>query len=249
MDIYGLLGHPLGHSYSAAFFNEKFGREGIDAEYRNFDYPSASEAVEALRAIPTLRGFNVTIPYKQQIIPHLAGLTPEARAIGAVNVVKVERDAEGRVSLFGANSDAYGFGESIKPLIASPLYKKALVLGTGGASKAVHHVLRSLGLATVGVSRTAKEGCLTYADLTAEVMAEALVVVNCTPLGMYPKVDACPAIPYELLTPEHVLFDLVYNPEVTLFMQRGAERGARVKNGLEMLHLQAIGAWKVWNEK
>lgn len=247
MDIYGLLGHPLGHSYSAAFFNEKFSREGIDAEYRNFDYPSIEEAVEALRVEPNLRGFNVTIPYKQQIVPHLASLTPEAAAIGAVNVVKVERRADGTVRFHGANSDAYGFGESIKPLISAPLYRKALVLGTGGASKAVHHVLRSLGLETVAVSRTPKEGCITYADIDAALMAEALVVVNSTPLGMYPKVDACPAIPYELLTPEHVLFDLVYNPETTLFMKRGAERGARVKNGLEMLHLQAIGAWKVWN--
>ncbi len=249
MNIYGLLGHPLGHSYSAAFFNDKFRSEGIDAEYRNFDFATVGEAVDALRQMPQLRGFNVTIPYKQQIIPHLAGLTPEAAAIGAVNVVKVERAADGSVSLYGANSDAYGFGESIKPLITSPRYRKALVLGTGGASKAVHHVLRSMGLETLGVSRTPKDGCITYADIDDALMAEALVVVNTTPLGMYPKVDACPAIPYELLTPQHVLFDLVYNPDVTLFMQKGAERGARVKNGLEMLHLQAIGAWNVWNAK
>lgn len=249
MDIYGLLGHPLGHSYSAAFFNEKFRREGIDAEYRNFDFSTVAEAVEALRNEPNLRGFNVTIPYKQQILPYLAGLTPQAAAIGAVNVVKVARNADGTVSFHGANSDAYGFGESIKPLIASPTYCKALVLGTGGASRAVHHVLSELGLETVSVSRTPKEGCITYADIDAKLMAETLVVVNATPLGMYPKVDACPELPYELLTPQHVLFDLVYNPETTLFMQRGAEHGAQVKNGLEMLHLQAVGAWKVWNEE
>lgn len=247
MDLYGLLGYPLGHSFSASYFHDKFEREGLDADYRNFEFEHVADAVAHFKALPELRGFNVTIPHKQAIIPYLDELSDEARAIGAVNVVKVEHGADG-IRLLGRNSDLVGFRESIRPLLDPAVHTKALVLGTGGASKAVVHALHQLGLTTQYVSRTAKEDCITYDQLTPAVMADFMVVVNCTPLGMYPKVDAAPAIPYDLLTPNHVLFDLVYNPEVTLFMRKGMEHGAVVKNGLEMLHRQADAAWTMWHE-
>ena len=248
MELYGLLGYPLGHSFSASYFHDKFEREGLDADYRNFEFEHVADAVAHFKSLPELCGFNVTIPHKQAIIPLLDELSDEARVIGAVNVVKVEHTADGSVRLLGRNSDLVGFRESIRPLLAPAVHAKALVLGTGGASKAVVHALHQLGLATQYVSRTAKDGCITYEQLTPAVMAEYMVVVNCTPLGMYPKVDAAPAIPYGLLTSHHVLFDLVYNPDVTLFMRKGMEYGAVVKNGLEMLHRQADAAWTMWHE-
>ena len=180
-------------------------------------------------------------------MPYLNGLSAEAEAIGAVNVVCVKRDADGTVRLLGCNSDVVGFSNSIQSLLRPKLHSKALVLGTGGASKAVMYGLRKLGVEPIYVSRTPKEGQLTYNDLTPEVMRDYKVIVNCTPLGMYPKVDACPDIPYQYLTPDHLLYDLVYNPLETLFMKRGAAQGAVVKNGLEMLHLQAEAAWVDWN--
>lgn len=247
MELYGLLGYPLGHSFSAAYFAEKFTREGIDARYENFEEQNVGEGIKRLSAEPDLRGFNVTHPHKRAVIPFLGGLSDEAAAIGAVNVVCVRRDADGSRKLFGCNSDVVGFTRSIKPLLRPGLHQKALVLGTGGASLAVIHGLRSLGLDTLSVSRTPAEGQIGYDGLTKEVMEERLVVVNCTPLGMHPKTDACPDIPYHLLTPSHILYDLVYNPDETLFMQRGRRQGATVKNGLEMLHLQAEGAWEMWH--
>ena len=197
---------------------------------------------DVLRDNPELRGLNVTLPHKQAVIPLLDEMSDEAREIGAVNVIRVR---DGR--LRGYNSDIIGFSESIKPLL-KPHHTKALVLGTGGASKAICVGLTRLGLEWTYVSRTPREGMITYEDLTPEVMAEYTVIVNCSPVGMYPKVDAAPAIPYECLTPRHLLFDLVYNPEDTLFMQKGRAHGATVKNGLEMLHLQAIASWRFWNE-
>lgn len=244
---YGLLGYPLGHSFSAKYFAEKFQRENIDAQYTNFEYATVEEAMEVLCVMPQLVGFNVTIPYKQAVMPYLKELTPEAEAIGAVNVVCVRHNAVGNVELFGCNSDVIGFRESIRPLLRAEVHTKALVLGTGGASRAVMHGLRQLGIDPIYVSRTAKTGQLTYANLTPEVMNAHKVVVNCSPVGMYPKVDACPAIPYELLGPDHLLYDLVYNPLDTLFMQKGKAQGAVVKNGLEMLHLQAEAAWDMWH--
>ena len=248
MELYGLLGYPLGHSFSASYFHDKFEREGLDADYRNFEFERVQDAVAHFKTLPELQGFNVTIPHKQAIIPYLDELSDEARAIGAVNVVKVEHMADGTVRLFGRNSDLVGFRESIRPLLDPAVHVKALVLGTGGASKAVIHALHQLGLHTQYVSRSPKEGCIAYEQLTPAMFCEYKVVVNCTPLGMYPKVDAAPAIPYHLLTPHHVLFDLVYNPDVTLFMRKGMEHGAVVKNGLEMLHRQADAAWTMWHE-
>lgn len=247
MKLYGLLGYPLGHSFSAKYFAEKFAKEGIDATYKNFEFAEVADAVAYLLQQDDLQGFNVTIPHKQAIMPYLNGLSAEAEAIGAVNVVCVKRDADGMVKLLGCNSDVVGFSNSIQPLLRPKLHSKALVLGTGGASKAVMYGLRKLGVEPIYVSRTPKEGQLTYDDLTPEVMRDYKVIVNCTPLGMYPKVDACPDIPYQYLTPDHLLYDLVYNPLETLFMKRGAAQGAVVKNGLEMLHLQAEAAWVDWN--
>ena len=247
MKLYGLLGYPLGHSFSAKYFAEKFAKEGIDDTYKNFEFAEVADAVAYLLQQDDLQGFNVTIPHKQAIMPYLNGLSAEAEAIGAVNVVCVKRDGDGMVKLLGCNSDVVGFSNSIQPLLRPKLHSKALVLGTGGASKAVMYGLRKLGVEPIYVSRTPKEGQLTYNDLTPKVMHDYKVIVNCTPLGMYPKVDACPNIPYQYLTPDHLIYDLVYNPLETLFMKRGAAQGAVVKNGLEMLHLQAEAAWVDWN--
>lgn len=243
--MYALIGKPLGHSFSANFFNEKFKREHIDNRYILAQLDDISDVTLLLEDHPDLQGFNVTIPYKQQIIPYLDSLSDEAREIGAVNVVKVEHK-DGKRYLKGFNSDAIGFKESIAPLI-KPDMKRALILGNGGASHAVDYVLRSLGIETVKVSRTKAEGRLTYADLTEDVMKNHLVIVNTTPVGTWPNTEVCPDIPYDYITPGHLCFDLVYNPETTTFMKKAAEHGATVKNGLEMLHLQAIGAWKIWN--
>lgn len=241
--MYGLIGNPIKHSFSADFFNSKFKREGIDEEYRLFQLEKIDDLKELLTEHKDLKGLNVTIPYKQQVIPYLDGLSDEAREIGAVNVIKI---SEGGHRLEGLNSDAVGFRDSIKPLLR-PHMRKALILGTGGASRAVEYVLRKEGLEVMKVSRKGKDGLLSYSDMTQEVMSEFHVIVNTTPLGMWPKTDTCPDIPYPLLTPGHLCFDLVYNPETTLFMQKASEMGATVKNGLEMLHGQAIAAWKIWN--
>ena len=247
--IYGLLGYPLGHSFSKNYFNDKFAAEGIDAEYINFEIPSITDLKEVLDDHPELSGLNVTIPYKEQVMPYLDALDPEAEAIGAVIGIKILRSDSVDVDdfeLIGYNSDVVGFRNSLSPLL-TPERKKALILGTGGAAKAVRQGLISLGVEPVYVSRTAREGMLTYDDLTPEVMAEYKVIVNTTPLGMYPKVDACPPIPYEYLTPGHLLYDLIYNPDVTTFMKKGRAHGAEVKNGLEMLLLQAFESWRIWN--
>lgn len=242
--MYGLIGYPLGHSYSAEFFNNKFEKEHIDECYRLFPIPSVEDVDRILAENPSLEGFNVTIPYKEQIMPRLDSLSEEAREIGAVNVVKILREGD-RIRLEGHNSDAAGFRESIKPLLRNDM-KAALVLGTGGASKAVAYVLRGFGMEVTKVSRHKSSGTLSYDDLTAETMSRNLVIVNTTPLGMWPETDRRPDIPYGLLTPRHLCFDLIYNPEVTTFMRLAAEHGATTKNGLEMLKLQALAAWEIW---
>ena len=246
MKQYGLIGHPLGHSFSRRFFTEKFDREGIDAEYLNFDLESIDLLPQILAEHPDLQGLNVTIPYKQAVIPYLDELSDEARAIGAVNVVRIARSST-RTILKGFNSDIIGFMDSIRPLL-KPHHRKALVLGTGGASKAICCGLEKLGLEWRYVSRRASSpSVLTYAEITPSILAEFTVIVNCTPLGMSPRLDSCPELPYRALTPDHLLYDLVYNPEETLFMHQGRRQGATVKNGLEMLHLQALASWKFWN--
>lgn len=253
MKKYGLIGFSLGHSFSAGFFAEKFAKEGLDARYDNYEMPT----VEGLRTLiendAELCGLNVTIPHKQAVIPLLDNLTPEARTIGAVNVIRIERNNVGGIYLVGCNSDIIGFTDSIRPLL-KPHHTKALVLGTGGASKAIVAGLRSLGITPTYVSRRPAPGQFTYDDLcdatrARNIIDEHTVIVNCSPVGMHPHTDEAPAIPYELLTPRHLLYDLVYNPLDTRFMQLGREHGATVKNGLEMLHLQAIAAWEMWNAK
>lgn len=244
---YGLIGYPLGHSFSRGYFNEKFKSEGIDAEYVNFEIPTIDGFMDVIRSTPDLRGLNVTLPYKAAVIPFLDELDQDAARIGAVNVIKLIPQAKGKVKLVGYNSDVIGFTRSIEPLL-QPHHRKALILGTGGASKAIRHGLETLGLETRFVSRTKKsEAFLTYDELTPAIMQEYTVIVNCTPVGMYPNTDACPDIPYKEITAGHLLYDVVYNPEETLFMKKGTAQGATVKNGLEMLLLQAFAAWEIWN--
>ncbi len=246
MQKYGLIGYPLKHSFSISYFNEKFQSEGIDAEYVNFEIPSINDLPGIIKGNPNLQGFNVTIPYKEKVISYLDEIDKTAIPIGAINVVKVIRQ-KGKVKLIGYNSDVIGFTRSIEPLLESH-HKKALILGTGGAAKAVYHGLKSLGVDSVYVTRQTRPDMLTYEELTPEIIAEHTIIVNCTPVGMYPQVDFCPNIPYEYLTPNHLLYDLLYNPDTTLFMKKGAAKGAVVKNGLEMLLLQAFAAWEIWNK-
>lgn len=247
--IFGLIGYPLGHSFSQTFFNRKFESEGINARYVNFEIPDIGDLMEVLAENPALAGLNVTIPYKQQILPYLDDIDTVAQRIGAVNVVQIVRGkSDNDFRLIGFNSDYAGFRMSIEPML-KPNQKEALVLGTGGASRAVCCALEDLGVKPTLVSRTKREGVLTYAELTPEVMHTHNVIVNTTPLGMYPHVDSCPAIPYDLITPDFLCYDLLYNPDVTLFMKRSAEHGAVVKNGLEMLLLQAFESWEIWNAR
>ena len=247
MKKYGLLGYPLGHSFSRNYFNQKFEAEKIDAEYLNFEIPEIKEIKNVIKENPELNGLNVTIPYKEQVIPYLDDLDEDARLIGAVNVIKFSKGLFGKVKLKGYNSDIIGFKQSIEPLLKEH-HRNALILGTGGASKAVFQGLKQLGVASTFVSRKAKEYCITYEEITPKVMEQYTVIVNTTPLGMYPNVNACPAIPYDLLTSDHLLYDLLYNPDETLFMRKGKEKGAVVKNGLEMLLLQAFAAWEIWQK-
>lgn len=247
MQKYGLIGYPLKHSFSIGYFNEKFKSEQIDAEYVNYEIPSIHDFMEVIEENPQLKGLNVTIPYKEQVIPFLDELDKDAIEIGAVNVIKFIPLPKGKSKLVGYNSDIIGFMQSISPLL-QPHHQKALILGTGGASKAIFHGLKKLGIASTFVSRSTQHvDILTYQELTPELMQDYTVIVNCTPVGMYPNEDSCPNIPYEQLTPNHLLYDLIYNPDQTLFMQKGAAQGAVVKNGLEMLLLQAFAAWEIWN--
>lgn len=242
MEQYGLIGYPLGHSFSRRFFNEEFFPEHhIEAEYLNFEIEKAELLLDVVKEHPMLRGLNCTIPHKQAIIPLLDSISPEAEEIGAVNVIRIR---EGRMK--GFNSDIIGFMDSIRPLLKSH-HRRALVLGSGGASKAIWAGLKRFGIEPTQVSRRSGGNALTYGDLTQEVMAEHEVIVNCSPVGMFPHVDECPDIPYDMLTSRHLLYDLVYNPTETLFMKKGSAAGATVKNGLEMLRLQALASWKFWN--
>ncbi len=239
MRHFGIIGFPLLHSFSAKYFSEKFEREHIEAEYSLYPVPIGNLKLEIGHLLDSLDGFNVTMPYKQEIIPYLERLDDTAREVGAVNVV------HRRV---GYNTDCLGFMESIQPLLRKE-DKQALVLGTGGASKAVCYGLKQLGVRPTLVSRKPKAGMLGYEDLTKDVMAAHTVIVNCTPLGMLPDVDSCPPIPYEMVTARHLLFDCVYNPEETLFLKKGKAQGAIIQNGIGMLYGQAKAAWAIWNTK
>lgn len=247
MKQYGLIGFPLGHSRSAAYFAEKFVRERIaDCRYDLFELRSIGELPQLLERIPELRGFNVTIPYKRQILPFLDDLSEEARRIGAVNCVR--RRDDGR--LVGYNTDATGLMLSLRNFLAGASPERALVLGTGGASEAVRFVLERMGIGCDRVSRTARRGderIYGYKELTPAIVASHRLIINASPVGMFPRTDEAPALPYGALTPHHLLFDLIYNPERTLFLERGARQGARTCNGMEMFVRQAERSWEIWN--
>ena len=246
MDKYGLIGYPLVHSFSISYFNEKFKNEGIDAVYENYEIPTIEQFPEIIDTNPQLRGLNVTIPYKEKVIGYLDAISPEANEIGAVNVIKITHKGK-TVILKGYNSDVIGFTRSIEPLLDS-FHKQALILGTGGASKAIEFGLKSLGLKTMKVSRSVKPGTIRYQDITPEMMKDWNVIINCTPCGMYPHSDECPQLPYEAMDSHTLLYDLIYNPDETQFMSRGKAHGAMVKNGLEMLLLQAFDSWEFWTK-
>lgn len=246
MKTYGLIGYPLAQSFSQKYFSAKFEKEGINAQYLNFPIPTIDEFKELIGHHPYIAGMNVTIPYKERVIPFLDELDDTAREIGAVNVIKFNWDGT-KPHLKGYNSDTIGFYNSLKPLL-QPHHTKALILGTGGAAKSVAYSLKKLGISYRFVSRQPHGlGHVTYDQLTREIMESYHLIVNTSPLGMYPNVNASPDIPYQFLGKQHLLYDVVYNPEVTEFLQKGLEQGASIKNGLEMLHLQANAAWEIWN--
>lgn len=238
MKHFALIGYPLGHSMSAAYFLDKFSRGGIEAEY----LPLPMERVEdILPHCAKLSGFNVTIPHKQAIMPLLAEISEEAQAVGAVNCVKVCEDGK----LVGYNTDVIGIRKTFEGINIEGT--KAIVLGTGGASKAVQYVLREGGAEVSVVSRSKGVADLTYADLTEEVIRNCDIIVNATPIGMFPNVDKVPELPYSALSAKHTLFDCVYNPRTTEFLKRGAEQGAHILDGLTMFETQAEASWEIWN--
>lgn len=239
MRHFGIIGYPLHHSFSAKYFSEKFEREGIEAEYSLYPVGIEDLRFKIEDLFNRLDGMNVTMPYKQTIIPYLDRLDETAEAVGAVNVVHQR---------VGYNTDCIGFMESIKPL-SRATDRKALVLGTGGASKAVCYGLKQLGIAPTLVSRTPKDGMIGYNDLTEAVMTEHTIIVNCTPLGMVPDTESYPPIPYERISARHLLFDCIYNPEETVFLRKGRAQGAQTQNGIEMLYGQAKAAWAIWNNE
>jgi shikimate dehydrogenase len=247
METYGLIGYPLEHSFSQKYFTRKFKHEEIEARYLNFPISEISQFPELLEKHPYLAGLNVTIPYKQQVMEYLQEIDPVAKEAGAVNVINIKW-INRKPYLTGYNSDIIGFSRSITPLIKDH-HKKALILGTGGASKAVAYALRQLGLLYRFVSRTPQHPShVSYEALTPEIIHEFKVIVNTTPSGMTPNINDYPQLPYDGITNNHLAFDLIYNPESTLFMQKCAAKGAVTKNGLEMLHLQAEAAWEIWNK-
>ncbi|MBQ5715876.1 MAG: shikimate dehydrogenase [Alistipes sp.] len=242
MKRFGLIGKKLGHSFSAKYFAEKFEREGLqECDYSLYELPEI-ECVKEFMLTPDLVGFNVTIPYKQQIIPYLDALDEQAREVGAVNCVKIERDGR-RV---GYNADVDGIRLSLDKLLGEEKVSAALILGTGGASQAVQYVLRERGISYKVVSREKSKADLTYDELTQDVMVTHRLIINASPVGMYPACENCPNIPYAMLSGSHYLFDLVYNPLTTRFMELGAEQGAATLSGIDMLYAQAESAWKIW---
>ena len=255
MKLFGLIGHPLGHSFSQAYFNAKFEKAHLDCHYQNFDLKDISKINQILKEYPDLQGFNVTIPYKEAIIPYLDEIDEIAAEIGAVNTVKVMPDGR----LKGFNTDANGFefemrnsecGISLTGFGNNSEFRipnSALILGSGGASKAVQYVLKKHHLPYHLVSRDPQKGDFTYDTLTSEIIKEHLLIINATPVGMAPLIDEAPLIPYEAISHNHILIDLIYNPLETLFLRRGKQQGAKAYNGLAMLYAQAEASWKIWN--
>jgi shikimate dehydrogenase len=242
MRRFGLIGFPLTHSFSHKYFTEKFEREGLkDCVYENFPVESIDELKNILSSHPDLEGLNVTIPYKQLVLRHLDHVV-DTLPVAACNCIKI---SNGRTTAY--NTDIAGFETSLLTRL-KPYHQKALVLGNGGATEAVVYVLKKLGITFEIVSREIHDrSTLTYQALTGDMVSDHLLIINTTPLGMYPRVDECPPLPYEALTPQHYLFDLIYNPERTLFLRKGEGRGATVENGYQMLVLQAEESWRIWN--
>ena len=249
MKTYGLIGYRLDYSFSKNFFTEKFKNEKRkNQEYINFEIDSINEFPELFKKDKTIYGLNCTIPYKEQIIPFLDEIDPEAAAIGAINTVRIIRSKNQPLKLKGYNTDIYGFENSLKPLLKN-YHKKALILGTGGASKAVKHILEKLNIEYLMATRkeNPETGKISYSQINKDIIDEFLLIVNTTPLGTYPNVKECADLPYQYITKKHLLYDLVYNPEITAFMQHGKDKGATIINGLKMLRLQAIKSWEIWN--
>jgi shikimate dehydrogenase len=247
MKLYGLIGFPLGHSFSKQFFNNKFSREGLsDCTYENFPIENIGLFRNLIQNNPQLLGLNVTIPYKESIISFLDNLDDTAFRIGAVNTVKFIH-LKDRVELKGFNTDVIGFRESLIPLLTKNI-RSELVLGSGGASKAIKYVLAELGILSVTVSRNPDNnpGSVSWTDIDS-LLSENLLIINTTPLGSFPNISNLPELPYNMLSNQHLLYDLIYNPSETLFLQKGKEMGARTNNGLEMLELQALASWEIWN--
>lgn len=243
MKRYGLIGYPLGHSFSQQYFSEKFLQEKVtDCRYENFPINSIDELKPLLQSYPDLCGLNVTIPYKKEVLAFLDVLSPAVQSIGACNCIKIK---EGQ--LFGFNTDLIGFQKSLQPFL-KPEHQAAFILGTGGAASAVAYVLNELAIPFQYVSRNKTEGVITYEDITEQLIHTHRLIINTTPLGMYPSVDACPPLPYTLLTKDHHCFDLIYNPAETLFLKKAAAHGATIQNGAEMLVIQAEESWRIWNE-
>jgi len=248
MKTYGLIGYKLGHSFSRNFFTEKFKNEGLEGyEYINFELDSIEDFPAIFSLDKSICGLNCTIPYKQQIMQFMNEIDEEAAEIGAVNTVKITLH-NGKQILKGFNTDLYGFENSLRPMLEEK-HKKALILGTGGASKAIKYLFGKMGIEYLSATTKSEleEKEISYNQLTKNLMEEYLIVINATPLGTFPKVDTCPDIPYQFVGSDHVFYDLVYNPAETLFLKKGREQGAKTKNGLEMLHLQALKSWEIWN--
>ncbi|SFT01111.1 shikimate dehydrogenase family protein [Sphingobacterium wenxiniae] len=243
----GLIGFPLGHSFSKKYYLEKFEKEHIQGiDYDLYPLEDITSFPKLYEGDSCFQGFNVTIPHKQRVMPFLDELSEEAKIIGAVNCIRIQRD-DNTTRLKGYNTDAFGFENSLKPLLQQH-HKTALVLGNGGAAKAVFYTLDKLGIPYKIVSRTAENGDLTYAEVTDSIIKSNTIIINCSPVGTYPNVDEAPAIPYHSIGKQHLLYDLIYNPEETLFLRLGKEQGAVTKNGLEMLVLQAEKNWEIWNQ-
>jgi shikimate dehydrogenase len=242
MKRYGLIGFPLTHTFSPSYFNQKFANENINAFYEAYPIESIQLIKELIASTENLIGLSVTIPYKTQVISYLDLISKEANSIGAVNCIKIING-----QLYGFNTDFIGFIESLKPLLRENI-KSALILGSGGSSQAVQYALTQLNIEYKIVSSSG-HGNYSYQDLSEEIIANNLLIVNTTPLGMYPILDMLPSIPYQFLTKEHLLYDLIYNPERTLFLQKGLAQKTTIKNGIEMLHVQAEKSWEIWNNQ
>ncbi|MFT3749929.1 MAG: shikimate dehydrogenase [Agriterribacter sp.] len=241
MKLYGLIGYPLGHSFSKKYFTEKFGQQSLDCRFENFPIESIELLPGIIEQYPELEGLCVTIPYKEKVLPFLHGYSPEVAAINACNSIKIKNK-----KLFGNNTDAIGFEQSLLQQL-KPYHNNALILGTGGAAKAVAFVLNKLGIAYNIVSRTAQPNVITYSSLNDHIIKRSLLIVNASPAGTFPNSNTCPQIPYNAITDKHFLFDLVYNPPKTIFLQKGEEKGAAIQNGFDMLVNQAEASWKIWN--